>query len=273
MGNIPITLLSHQAKAVADIMAVGGVCLTDGQTGCGKTYIAGEYMRRLLTQHGGHALYVCKASAIKEQVEKLSLFGLEVAHVKDFKAMLPQVCVCSHEGLRIAHKAVQAVKWTVAVCDEAHMVEASTGPTAKALIGDWQHVGVRPTFRLAMTATPITNGLKDCYSYLKWLHPDCPWKSATSFKNDCLQPHPRVEHAYLGVWPHKFDELSRMMEIITVHVDYVSSYSPSIVEQVKVKLSEPERVEYEKIKKDGIIELAGLPKVICANLMTIDGKL
>jgi SNF2 family DNA or RNA helicase len=263
-----VTLLPHQTKAVDDVVANGLIALVHGEAGCGKTYIAADLIKRTLDEYGGRALYVTQASSIVQQVHKLRSYGLDSSTSRD-----ATVYVCSHERMRIDANLLKETKWSIAVVDEIHKCEAGTGKTTKALIGDHRGNAIYPRFRIGMTATPLANGLKDCYPYLRWLHPNCRWSSYTAFAKECLEPHPRVEHAYIGVYAHKFDELSRMMREITVKVDYVPSYLPPIVERIEVALSNAEREAYSKIEKDGIIELAGRPKVLLANQMSIIGKL
>lgn len=263
-----VTLKPHQIQALEGIRSMGAVCLVVAEAGSGKTHIAGEAISLILKKHGGKAIYVTEASAISQQKAKLDLHGLEVVVLsgtaRDWEAVKDnQVAVCSHAVLRSDRKAIQAVEWTVAVVDEIHRCENGRAATAKALIGMGKNMGIRPPFRIGMTATPLGNGLKDCYPYLRWLHPSAPWQSWSAFAQDRLIPHPHIRGAYVGVRGR--EELERMMREITVQVDYTPSYPAPTVREVTVSLSPEAQAVYARLRDDMILDLATGRKELVAN--------
>lgn len=251
-------LFLHQNKAVVDIRAMGGISLLKSPPGSGKTHIAGEVMRLILEKHGGTALYISEATALTEQKKKLEDCGntAQIVSGSDRDWNVPQgtVAICSHSILRLDAKKIQAKEWTIVVVDESHKIECATKPTGRALYGMGQSHGIRSRFKIAMTATPTPNGLKDCYAYIRWLYPYNRWSSFTQFANECLIPHPHVKGAYIGT--RNTAELERIMQSITVNVDYTPTYpEPSVIHH-SIVLSPEERTAYNQLKENLMLDLA-----------------
>jgi superfamily II DNA or RNA helicase len=169
------TLRDYQRRGLrwlAHMSASGlGACLADDM-GLGKTVqvIALHLARAPLA--AGPTLVICPASVVGNWQRELARFAPTVPvrryHGEDRSlADLTDdtVVVASYGILRRDYRLLAAVRWGLAVADEAQMAKNPSSLTARALRA------VPAAARVALTGTPVENRLADLWSILDWAIP------------------------------------------------------------------------------------------------------
>ena len=147
------------ARASRLIQANGGVIVAD-EVGLGKTFIAGEIMKRY-TDRGQRALLICPAA-------------LRDSTWKHFLAQYRIYCECYsyHQlgkekqlgGGSSEHLQVQKDLYQLIIIDEAHNYRNPAAPTLAGALS--KLLGDRRKDLLMLTATPVNNSLWDLHTLL-----------------------------------------------------------------------------------------------------------
>ncbi|MFI5756822.1 SNF2-related protein [Streptomyces sp. NPDC051569] len=158
----PLPLKTFQRDGVAKALAVigrhGGVLLAD-EVGLGKTYMAGEIIRRCVVAGEGPVLVVCPAH-IKQSVwrRRLGEWALEGVHLLSYHQLALRVG-------RLARGRGQWRQYALIVLDEAHNLR-NTNTWRSALLELLGRQSVRPGI-LMLTATPVQNRGRDLTQLLR----------------------------------------------------------------------------------------------------------
>lgn len=165
-----------------------GCCLADDM-GLGKTLQAIGALELVKAQGRSSlpALVVCPTSVVGNWARELARFGKKrVPFVfppqgrdgrESFLELLPAeaVVLVSYQTLQMNAAAFAAREWSALVLDEAQMLKnADTKRTAAV-------AGLRATFKIALSGTPVENRIEEIHSLLNILNPGM-FGSATSFR-------------------------------------------------------------------------------------------
>ncbi|MEU6965960.1 SNF2-related protein [Streptomyces chrestomyceticus] len=152
--------LDGVAKAMAVMERHGGVLVAD-EVGLGKTYVAGEIIRRIRQAEGQPVLVVCPAN-IRESVWRVRLdeWQLDGVHVISYHQLVSRV-----RKLRRTRTRWRA--YGLVVLDEAHYLRNPETRYQEALQSLLQQQPRRPRM-LLLTATPIHNRGRDLAELLWW---------------------------------------------------------------------------------------------------------
>ncbi|MBT2397862.1 SNF2-related protein [Streptomyces sp. ISL-100] len=160
----PLSLKTFQRDGVAKALAVmdryGGALLAD-EVGLGKTYMAGEVIRRLILAGVGPVLVVCPAH-IKQSVwrRRLGEWQLDGVHVLSYPQLLLRVRRLVRRGDDSGWR-----PYGLVVLDEAHCLRNSN-TWRWALTQLLARQPVRPKI-LMLSATPVQNRGRDLSELLK----------------------------------------------------------------------------------------------------------
>ncbi|MEV4974973.1 SNF2-related protein [Streptomyces scopuliridis] len=164
----PLSLKTFQRDGVAKALAVmdryGGALLAD-EVGLGKTYMAGEVIRRLTLTGAGPVLVVCPAH-IKQSVwrRRLDEWQMDGVHVLSYPQLLLRVRRLMRRGNDSAWR-----RYGLVVLDEAHALRNSN-TWRWALMQLLARQPVRPKI-LMLSATPVQNRGRDLSQLLKIVAP------------------------------------------------------------------------------------------------------
>ena len=186
------------AKALAVIERYGGVLLAD-EVGLGKTYEAGEVIRRTLIVERGPVLVLCPAH-IKHAVwrRRLDEWGLRAD-------------ICSYTQLiykvrRLLHSEAQWQHYGLIVLDEAHKLRNPRTKWRWALDELLKQHPRRPAM-LLLTATPVQNRGRDLSELLTLASPAPAPDPANPHEEPGLVP--RMRHGELEDLCEHADQLDR----------------------------------------------------------------
>ena len=162
-GPIPLTRFQtdgiDRARRILD--RYHGVLVADG-VGLGKTFIAGEILRRVIEQERRRALLIAPA-ALRDgtwaRFKARFQLGLEVLSYE-------QVADDVQFGGMLKSLAFDAREYSLIVIDEAHAFRNPDTQRANALRALLR--GDPPKQVMFMTATPVNNGLWDLYNLLNY---------------------------------------------------------------------------------------------------------
>jgi len=172
-----IDLNPHQVEAAVIALAAlseDGVILAD-EVGLGKTIEAGLVLAQMVAEGRERLLVLTPASLRKqwqrELDEKLGLRSTIVdGNTKGALFDRPrEIVIASHPFAARRAAELQALRWDVAIIDEAHRLRGAHkgSKTASALRAALHR---RP--KVLLTATPMQNGLAELYGLLSFLDPD-----------------------------------------------------------------------------------------------------
>jgi superfamily II DNA or RNA helicase len=166
------TLRAYQRRGLAwlrDLCELGlGGCLADDM-GLGKTV---QVIALHLARRGGPILVVCPASLIGTWEGELRTFapaerarryhggGRGLDHLGPSEVTLTTYGVLRRDAVRLAE-----VEWDLVVADEAQQIKNAASAAAREL----RRLPARA--RIALTGTPVENGLLDLWAILDWTTP------------------------------------------------------------------------------------------------------
>jgi hypothetical protein len=118
----------------------------------------------------GRALVVCPKSVVYNWVDEIARFrrGLRTAIYHGVKRELDlqaDVTLTTYAVLRLDAERLAAQSWDVVVLDEAQAIKNEASQTARAAFG------LRGTFRVALSGTPIENRLEELWSVMNFANP------------------------------------------------------------------------------------------------------
>lgn len=254
-------LLPCQITAADDFVARGGRIFIDSAVGSGKTYAAGECIRRSQEKYPLQALYLTPSFAKKEQVRKLRECGLD-AHQDSW---LAPVCVQSFERLVIDFEIARKINFGVVVVDEADQLTAGASKRNRALLR------LQPRHRIMMTGSPLKNGLRDSYMALMFLSPTPPWKNWTMFSTQELRhDNPMVPHQITGI--KNPDKLASMMAALTHRMINPGAPTRLTVKTIEVRMGREQQEAYDSFVLDSILQVK-TGTIIASNRAVLNGRL
>lgn len=116
--------------------------------------------------------------------------------VKDVRAQLKtdyEVMIMSPEiAMRYADDILEA-GFDFVVMDESTMIKSHSSKTFKAIY----EIGMRATYRLALTGTPITNTVEDIWSQMQFVDNSLDY-TIGDFREKYMKPHPAIDFVWLN---------------------------------------------------------------------------
>ncbi|PZF87730.1 ATP-dependent helicase [Micromonospora endophytica] len=168
------TLRNYQIEGLAWLLRNAelglGSCLADDM-GLGKTVSAIAFHLALRERGATEpTLVVCPASVLSTWEREIRRFApsQRVARYHGAARVLDQdadVVVTTYATARNDHDRLRAVRWGLAIADEAQTMKNDSTKTAHALRG------IPSVHRLALSGTPIQNRLEDLWALLDWTTP------------------------------------------------------------------------------------------------------
>jgi SNF2 family DNA or RNA helicase len=233
---------------------LNGGTLNACEVGLGKTLMALGGMQSL---NAKRVLILAPKSVLLQwqgEINKwLSLPSLVYAGTKQQRSIMrfdldqpQQIVITTYETLRNDIASLPR-KWDLVIADEAHRLGSRTTKLYKAM----NHL--TPTYRIAMSATPIMNRLPELYGILNWASPGClgTWQS---FQDT---------YCTLNYWgavtgarnlDHLTERLQTLMFRRTV-AEVAPELPPVTYEVLPVSLSKKETDLYDKVRKELLFEL------------------
>lgn len=168
---LTVELLPYQLDGIAFAAAARRAILADDM-GLGKT-LQGIGLAELLRRELGieRVLVVCPASLKaqwRSEIERFS--GHQARLVMGPAAQRPAqyrspafFTVCNYEQVLRDLSAIEAVPWDLVILDEAHRIKNWEAKTSRVI------KGLRSSFALALTGTPLENRLDDLYSVVEFI--------------------------------------------------------------------------------------------------------
>lgn len=160
-GSIPLTRFQNDGidRAARIMERYNGVLVADG-VGLGKTFVAGEVLRRVIEQERRRALLIAPATLRDGTWARFAhrfQLGLEIVSFE-------QLAADSQLGGNQATLRSRREEYSLIVIDEAHAFRNPDALRAHALRKLLE--GDPPKKVMLMTATPVNNGLWDLYHLL-----------------------------------------------------------------------------------------------------------
>lgn len=258
-----MTLYPFQQQAV-EWLKTRPVGLLHAATGTGKTIMALEYLRLIdeATQaklERPAKMLVIVPNAVKYQWQKQAkdLFGIDMQVIGGTPAEriehwknLGAYTLINYELLLKDIKYVLTHHFDCVVADECHRMANPTAKSVRAI------KKIRTHRKLAMSATPISNGRHDLYSQIDWLSPGSLGRSYTAFKQEYCIVHTKF-YKILGIAEHKQHDFTARTtrHIYPITKDVLTDLPPLGDSVVPFYLSREERRIYDQIKKELILEL------------------
>lgn len=252
-----MTLHPFQKEAV-DWLKENKSGLLHAATGTGKTIMALEYARSLPIVDGrlNRVLFIVP-NAVKLQwasearrhfdIGMFIIGGTPKEREHQWKVTWP-FAVVNYELLLKDYKYVLTQHFDCVIVDECHRMANHAAKTVRVI------KKIRTDRKVALSATPISNGRHDLYSQLDWIKPGCLGKSWWSFRSYFCVMH----HAFPKIIGYQNQE---RFESITKPLIYHIPKSvlvglPALRESIiPFDLSTAERRFYDQIRKELIVEL------------------
>ena len=169
---MPVRLFAHQRQAVQKALTVmGGRVLLADEVGLGKTVEAGAILKELwLRGLVRRALVLVPAALVaqwKQELWRLCAVRACVHPCGHGWGREEEVALASLEYARIPRhaRAIQAWPWDLVIVDEAHRLKNHASAGFRLLCG------LRKTFLVLVTATPVHNDLVELHSLVSLLRP------------------------------------------------------------------------------------------------------
>lgn len=190
-------LYDHQKRGLEFVRARNGRAGLWMEMGTGKSRIA---LAHLTEQDCQRVLVVCPLSAVGVWQREARIVGLphtivdltgcgtikdRTVALKKTDRKVPTIVICNFESYWREPLRAAVLRWEpdAVIIDEAHRIKnRGTRQSRFAhILGDREHVKVK----LALTGTPVTNGLEDLWSMFRFISPNI-FGSWTSFQNTYL---------------------------------------------------------------------------------------
>jgi len=185
---MPFQTVGYRWLRTLDERRRGGLLADD--MGLGKTLqVIGLLAARKEEGESAPSLIVLPKTLIDNWVEEINKFcpSLQIGKYKggtvseeDFFSHYDVVLV-TYEALRRNQIHLARVDWKVIVCDEAQAIKNPTTGRTTAV------KGLKSDMRIAMTGTPVENGLSELWSIMDWVQPGL-LKSRQQFRDDFEKP-------------------------------------------------------------------------------------
>lgn len=245
-----MTLHPFQTEAI-DWLIKNKSGLLHAATGTGKTIMALEYaknFKRVLFVVPNAVKLQWHLEALKHYNMPLWIIsGTPAERKKQWEANLPFTIV-NYELLLKDYKHVLTQWFDLVIVDECHRMANHAAKTVRVI------KKIKTDRRIAMSATPISNGRHDLFSQLDWIRPGCLGKNWWQFRNYFCILH-RAFPKIVGYQNQdKFESI--IAPLIYRIPKSVLVGLPALTESVvPFDLSAPERRFYDTIRKELILEL------------------
>lgn len=175
-----------------------------------------------------------------------------------------QVAVINYEATWRMEKELLTWRPDMVICDESQRIKSPSAKQSKTM----HKFAQVAKYRLALSGTPITQGLIDIYSQYKFLEPSIFGTSFYAFRNRYCIMGGYENYQIIGY--KNVDELTRKMHSIAFRVTKAEALDlPEQVDQVQYCELEPyARDIYEDIRNLNLAELINEERVTVTNVLT-----
>ncbi len=257
-------LYPHQKRAILMVLRLAGRCGLFLEMGTGKTRVALSSARHLKTPR---ILVVAPLSAVGVWDEEIDAYCPELEFVdctrgsnkrrakalRDFGG--DGLVIVGYESYWREPLRSAIIKWApqLVVYDEAHRIKERRSKQTK-----FAHVLTRTIpHRLALTGTPLPNGLQDAFAIFKAIDPDVFGPRWADFEDSYI-----VKGGYMGYQITGYRQQTKAEKLIADHSFRVTKKEaldlpPQVDVKVPVVLSKKARRIYEKLRTQAIAEVTG----------------
>lgn len=170
-----------------------------------------------------------------------------------------EVVLTTYETLRVDQLTLAEIDWSVIACDEAQRIKNPTAQSTSAV------KGMKARLRLAMTGTPVENGLSELWCIVDWVQPG-KLGSQREFRESFERPMQLAE-------PNERLDLGRMLRneltphyIRRVKEEVLSGLPPREDNSWKVEMGPRQKRLYvdviRKVRAEEMIPIEGLQHLI-----------
>lgn len=271
---LSVPLYAHQQRGVAFLERRQGSAGVFAEMGTGKTRLVLTY----LIPRAERILVVCPISALSGWRREISLYledapkieivdltsGVVRERASDLKRFAslghPAVAITNYEAFWRDPLRSAILYWgpDAVVADEAHRLKHRSARQSKFA----HFLAERPyvRYRIAMTGTPISNGLEDLHSLYRFITPDGSVfpRRWVDFEREYI-----VKGGYQGYQIVDYRNVEQARELISRTAFQVTKAEcldlPDRVDVVvPVELSKETRTTYDAMRKNAIAEICGV---------------
>lgn len=187
--NLKTSLYKHQEAAFNKLKDIKA-CALFMDTGTGKTRTVLEFIKyRLDKNKVDRAIWVCPVSTKKNllcDINKHS-YNCSVSYIEKFNQEL--ICIVGLETISNSDRYYSKLRniitdKTMMIIDESHMIKNHKAKRTCRLLSFQSET----QYRVVMTGTPVTQGIWDLFTQIKFLHPKIlGYNSFYSFANNHLE--------------------------------------------------------------------------------------
>jgi len=261
-------LYEFQQEDIDKLFSSASVLITN-EMGTGKTYeaVALDYFRR----QGNitvKTLVVCNKAGVEatwykhfsELCPEVPIVIMDAkargAFVKAAQSKQGGIFIAHWEGIRLEHQSLRDVPWYHIIADECQKMQNRKAQVTQAI------KKFKPTFRTAMSGTPITTNVEQYWSVLNWLWPSVFRSYWSYYKRYITYDIKYPEGYHINKRPQNIEELLAILEPFTVrhlkkepccehHPNGVMPWLPDkMYEQYWVDLTPVQRKAYNDMKRD-----------------------
>ena len=259
-------LYEYQRDAVRKALRLGGKSGVFLEMGTGKTRVALSTARTL---HDVRILVVAPLSAVGVWEEECAVFwhslafvdctrGSNVRRAERMRALNgdnPHLVIVGYESYWRGELRTAILKWApdLVVYDEAHRIKERRSKQSR-----FAHVLTRTIpHRLALTGTPMPNGLQDAFSIFKAIDPDVFGTRWVDFELSYI-----IKGGYMGYQITGYRNQDRAERLIRKHSSRVTKAEaldlpPQVDVVVPVKLGDEARRIYDRLRTQAISQVQG----------------
>lgn len=271
---VDLALFPHQQEALERIEELEGNAGLFIQMGGGKTRVALAYARN----HGFTRILVvlplsvtsvwereCSLVAVDLPVIDLTVVGSIAERARTLKGLKEGVILINYESYWREPLRTAITKWEpqLLILDEAHRIRHRGARHTR-----FAHLLAQRPFiqaRLALTGTPVTNGLQDAWSIFRFVNPSVfgRWSDFATryltmggFRGFQIMGYQNVEEARTQISTHSFQWEGQL------------PFSPDV--PLRIHLEPRTRAIYNELKKKAIIEIQdaqGQDQVVIARIV------
>lgn len=264
-----VKLFEHQEEGVRFLEERGGCGLLGCSPGVGKTLMALEYIRR---SKSFPLLVIAPVSLLGMwEAEIGRWYGWRTALLRGTKekrshALLSHapVYICGYETFRTDWKDIVAIPFKACITDESGKIRTPTSKISKILRA------FRPSSRIALDGTPISNSIADLWSPVEWVSPGTFYGNWWKFRNAHAQMNPYI--------PGKIDGWRNTDWIVATankHIfwkkkeDVLHDLPPMTETDIPLVMNAPERKMYKRIKEELRVEIEGQEDITITNALAL----
>ena len=244
-----VTLMPHQVRAVEWLRSRNGRGLLWMDAGTGKTLTAIAAMKEFGVTS---CLVLCPKAVIEQWHKEFERFGWKPA----------RLAVTNYESL----KNIRAIdRYDIVVCDESQLVNNPSAIRTRRL------KKIESTYRVALSGTPMPNALWEAWSVIDWLSPGQLLRSFWAFRQSYCKTHPVFPSKIVG-WhdgcERKFRHALDFHSFRVRREDVLTDLPDKQTRVVWTELGQDERLRYERLKKECILELSNGDVITPVNVVS-----